>query len=266
MLVFRGVTGVIALPNGHFMAFKMRLLSIWNPNDRCFVWKGPSFGGFQPQNGGQTGSRYLLTGVIHQLEFFFLVFWRLAGCHHPQTEDGTLTWRNSFFESTPKRWALEQFWTWWIKEKVTMPLFKPTQHSPGPLRNWDPVNGPGELVVKGSPWGVKQETTFFLGPLASQMTRFWMSIFCKSHLDWTVSIYTRYIRKTSWDMAMYGSSAWHPDEALVFGVGAWCKRCLRSDYPSTQVAPTKIEENCLALLLWEVHYTRPISEERPSRL
>ena len=147
-----------------------------------------------------------------------------------------------------------------------MPLFKPTQHSPGPLRNWDPVNGPGELVVKGSPWGAKQETTFFWGPLASQMTRFWMSIFCKSHLDWTVSIYTRYIRKTSWDMGMYGSSAWHPDEALVFGVGAWCKRCLRSDYPSTQVAPTKIEENCLALLLWEVHYTRPISEERPSRL
>ena len=59
----------------------------------------------------------LLTGVIHQLEIFFLVFWRLAGCHHPQTEDGTLTSRNSFFESTPKKWALEQFGTREIKEK-----------------------------------------------------------------------------------------------------------------------------------------------------
>ena len=27
----------------------------WNPNDPCFEWKGPSFGGFKPQNRGQTG-------------------------------------------------------------------------------------------------------------------------------------------------------------------------------------------------------------------
>ena len=32
----------------------------WNPTDPCFEWKGPSFGGFKPQNRGQTGSRYIL--------------------------------------------------------------------------------------------------------------------------------------------------------------------------------------------------------------
>ncbi len=34
--------------------------SSWNPNDPCFEWKGPSFGGFKPQNRGQTGSRLVL--------------------------------------------------------------------------------------------------------------------------------------------------------------------------------------------------------------
>ena len=31
----------------------------WNPNDPCFDWTRPSFGGFNPQNKGQTGSRYI---------------------------------------------------------------------------------------------------------------------------------------------------------------------------------------------------------------
>ena len=31
----------------------------WNPNDPCFEWKRPSFGGFKPKNRGQTGSRYI---------------------------------------------------------------------------------------------------------------------------------------------------------------------------------------------------------------
>ena len=31
----------------------------WNPNDPCFAWKGPRFGGFNPQNRGQTGFRYI---------------------------------------------------------------------------------------------------------------------------------------------------------------------------------------------------------------
>ena len=51
-------------------------------------------------------------------------------------------------------------------------------------------------------------------------------IFGNTHMDWTVSIYTWYIFE---DVMGHGhgtgSSAWHPDEALVFGVGAWCKRC-----------------------------------------
>ena len=32
----------------------------WNPNDPCFGCKRPSFGGFNPQNKGQTGSRCVL--------------------------------------------------------------------------------------------------------------------------------------------------------------------------------------------------------------
>ena len=31
----------------------------WNPNDPYFDWKRPSFGGFKPQNRGQTGSIYI---------------------------------------------------------------------------------------------------------------------------------------------------------------------------------------------------------------
>ena len=42
----------------------------WNPTDPCFEWKGPSFGGFKPQNRGQTGSRYLQV-VVSKMRFFF---------------------------------------------------------------------------------------------------------------------------------------------------------------------------------------------------
>ena len=31
----------------------------WNPNDPCFEWKRPCFGGLNHQNRGQTGSRYI---------------------------------------------------------------------------------------------------------------------------------------------------------------------------------------------------------------
>ena len=31
----------------------------WNPNDPCFDWKGPCFGGLKPKNRGQIGSRYI---------------------------------------------------------------------------------------------------------------------------------------------------------------------------------------------------------------
>ena len=33
----------------------------WDPNDPCCDWKRPCFGGFKPQNRGQTGSRYEIT-------------------------------------------------------------------------------------------------------------------------------------------------------------------------------------------------------------
>ena len=45
-----------------------RYIYTWNPNDHCFEWKGPSFGGFNPQNRGQTGSRYLYLNIIHQIK------------------------------------------------------------------------------------------------------------------------------------------------------------------------------------------------------
>ena len=32
----------------------------WNPNDPCFDWGGPCFGGLNHQNSGQTGSRYII--------------------------------------------------------------------------------------------------------------------------------------------------------------------------------------------------------------
>ena len=36
----------------------------WNPNDPCFDWKRPCFEGFNHQNRGQTGSRYLIIVLI----------------------------------------------------------------------------------------------------------------------------------------------------------------------------------------------------------
>ena len=43
-----------------FLGGKHAYLYTWNPNDPCFVWKGPCFGGFNLQNRGQTGSRCIL--------------------------------------------------------------------------------------------------------------------------------------------------------------------------------------------------------------
>ena len=40
----------------------------WKPNDTCFDWKGPCFGGLKPQNRGQTGSRYIY--IYPSLVFF----------------------------------------------------------------------------------------------------------------------------------------------------------------------------------------------------
>ena len=46
-----------------FFCSNMHLVYIyiytWNANDPCFGWKRPCFGGFNPQNRGQTGSRYI---------------------------------------------------------------------------------------------------------------------------------------------------------------------------------------------------------------
>ena len=40
----------------------------WNPNDPCFDWKRPCFGGFNHQNRGQTGSRYNYSSVCVQCD------------------------------------------------------------------------------------------------------------------------------------------------------------------------------------------------------
>ena len=42
----------------------MGIIYTWNPNDPCFDWKRPSFGGLKPQNRGQTGSRYFINHDI----------------------------------------------------------------------------------------------------------------------------------------------------------------------------------------------------------
>ena len=44
---------------------EMIFISTWNPNDPCFYWKGPCFGGLKPKNRGQRGSRYFLRALSH---------------------------------------------------------------------------------------------------------------------------------------------------------------------------------------------------------
>ena len=39
-------------------------------NDPCFAWKGPCFGGFNPQNRGQTGSRHVYIYIYIYTRFF----------------------------------------------------------------------------------------------------------------------------------------------------------------------------------------------------
>ena len=39
----------------------------WNLNDPCFDWNRPSFGGFNPQNKGQTASRYIYIYICYML-------------------------------------------------------------------------------------------------------------------------------------------------------------------------------------------------------
>ena len=51
-------------------------ISTWNPNDPCFDWRefGPSFGAFNHQNGGQTGSRYLNIDMLRRLKWSIFVW------------------------------------------------------------------------------------------------------------------------------------------------------------------------------------------------
>ena len=42
-----------------FMVQCREIFHTWNPNDPCFDWKRPCFEGFNHQNRGQTGSRYM---------------------------------------------------------------------------------------------------------------------------------------------------------------------------------------------------------------
>ena len=46
----------------------------WNPNDPCFEWKGPSFGGFNPQNRGQTGSRYINVYTKYVFNIYYISY------------------------------------------------------------------------------------------------------------------------------------------------------------------------------------------------
>ena len=44
----------------------------WNPNDPCFDWKRPCFGGLKPQNRGQTGSRYIYIYVYIMYTYTYI--------------------------------------------------------------------------------------------------------------------------------------------------------------------------------------------------
>ena len=146
-----------------------------------------------------------------------------------------------------------------------------------------PQNGPVEGLVNKIPLkdhlqGVKQQTIFFWGVLWHlKWLGFWMSIFCQKlsglicqHL---YEIHPS-IRKTSWDMAVY---VWkllldilkdvhrkHPTayEALVFGVGAWCKRCPAqpaSGLHPHELLPAKSKTKCLALHPWKLTWKLKIN-------
>ena len=38
----------------------------WNPNDQCFDWKRPSFGGFKPQNRGRSQVPYIYIHIVEK--------------------------------------------------------------------------------------------------------------------------------------------------------------------------------------------------------
>ena len=46
--------------NNYNICIYIYTLFTWNPNDHCFDWNRPCFGGFNhPNNREQTGSRYI---------------------------------------------------------------------------------------------------------------------------------------------------------------------------------------------------------------
>ena len=46
----------------YIMIYEMKIHT-WNPNDPCFDWKRPCFGGLKLQNRGQTGSMYIYIDI-----------------------------------------------------------------------------------------------------------------------------------------------------------------------------------------------------------
>ena len=67
----------------------------WNPNDLCFGWKRPCFGGFNPQNRGQTGSRWVIESSLL----------RLTGCL-------SHTHMGCPFNLSCDIWGSEEWWSW----------------------------------------------------------------------------------------------------------------------------------------------------------
>ena len=51
-------------PGSANLAWGIPDIYTWNPNDPCFDWKRPCFGGAKAQNRGQTGSRYIYIRYI----------------------------------------------------------------------------------------------------------------------------------------------------------------------------------------------------------
>ena len=56
---FHKIRVILNIKSISFAGFLFKPIYTWNPNDHCFDWKRPCFGGLKPNNRGQIGSRYI---------------------------------------------------------------------------------------------------------------------------------------------------------------------------------------------------------------
>ncbi len=96
-------------------------LLTWNPNDTCFEWKRPCFGGLKHQNRGQTGSRYIYIYIEGMLGLYLVA---------PSSQWSAWQWNMCVWwvrkiptaeqQDTLKR--LEEVWNFYPLRKLTCPM------------------------------------------------------------------------------------------------------------------------------------------------